>query len=275
MAPRKDAATLQIAKLKRQRGTARRLYDKASRAVEAALEQEVRQLTVELAEERGQRESLAAQLEEANGNLKVARQKRKGLRAELDAERTESDLAQGLLTEANEKLKTATALCESLRAELAKQLDNCVKMTFERDAERIKSAHFVNQLKQLRDKALPHAVFNGCSCLFAPAHNFDFRKVEDAGKTFVRGGTPYIRPTGSMRYALEVANRYDDKDWLKNDASGWAVAYHGTARENALSIVRNGFHVSKGTRFGYGTGVYCTPDPNTAQTYYSSDFVNN
>lgn len=46
------------------------------------------------------------------------------------------------------------ALGESLRAELAKQLDNCVKMTFERDAERIKSAHFVNQLKQLRDKGI-------------------------------------------------------------------------------------------------------------------------
>lgn len=50
--------------------------------VEAALEQEVRQLTVELAEERGQRESLAAQLEEANGNLKVARQKRKPMALE-------------------------------------------------------------------------------------------------------------------------------------------------------------------------------------------------
>ncbi|KAH7671568.1 hypothetical protein AAVH_42632, partial [Aphelenchoides avenae] len=66
---------------------------------------------------------------------------------------------------------------ESLRAELAKQRDNCSKLKSERDAERKKSADLENQLKVLRDKQLPHALFKGCGCLFAPARNYDFRNV--------------------------------------------------------------------------------------------------
>ncbi|KAH7705245.1 hypothetical protein AAVH_27551 [Aphelenchoides avenae] len=222
--------------------------------VEAAREQNVQQLTNELAEERAQCASLVDQLNEA-----IA------------------------------KLSTVSDSNESLRAELAKQRDNCSKLKCERNAERKKSANLENQLdlerrksadlenqlKQPRDKQLPHALFKGCGCLFAPTRNYDFRNVSDAGMTFSRGGVRYNRPMGSMRYALEVANRYDDKDWLQDGVGGWAVAYHGTTRENAVSIIRNGFHLSKGTRFGYGTGVYCTPDPNTAKTRYAKNFIEN
>ncbi|KAH7705246.1 hypothetical protein AAVH_27552 [Aphelenchoides avenae] len=133
--------------------SARRLYDRASRAVEAALEQEVRQLTnenrhltEELAEERAQRENL--------GKLKIVRTRRKTLRGELDAQRSECAQALAMLTVANAKLKVETDLYENLRAELAKKLDNCGKLTSELDAERTKSADLEDQLKLLRDKGL-------------------------------------------------------------------------------------------------------------------------
>ncbi|KAH7706623.1 hypothetical protein AAVH_26152 [Aphelenchoides avenae] len=252
--------------------------------VEAALQQRVQQLESELIKERVRSAGLVRELKAANDK---ASKSSEGLRAELDAERKKNVQAQAKLNEADAKLKIAKDSRETLRAALTNERDNCGKVTAEREAERKKSADLENQLdserkksadlesqlKLLRDKALPHVIFKECACLFAPAHNFDFRNVSDAGKTFVRGGVPYIRPTNSMRYALEVADRYDDKDWLKDDASGWAVAYHGTTRENAVSIIRNGFHLSKGTRLGYGPGVYCTPDPNTAKTRYANDFT--
>ncbi|KAH7705244.1 hypothetical protein AAVH_27550 [Aphelenchoides avenae] len=283
MAPCKKSATQDIAKLKRQCGNARSLFEKSSRAVKAALQQRVQQLESELIKERVRSAGLVRELKAANSKASES------LRTQLDAERKKNAQAQSKLNEADAKLKIANDSRETLRAALMNQRDSCGKVTAELKAERKRSADMENQLnaerkknvdlenqlKLLRDKALPHAIFKECSCLFAPAHNFDFRNVSDAGKTFVRGGVPYIRPSGSMRHALEVANRYDDKDWLKDDADGWAVAYHGTSRENAVSIVRNGFHLSKGTRFGYGPGVYCTPDPNTAKGNYSTDFAEN
>lgn len=103
--------------------------------VEAALAQQVRQLTNELSKERAQCEALTGQLNEANDKLNIATKSRKsmaskprhdkcdlgeGLRVQLDAERKTNAQAQirladanARLAEANAKLKTATDQCES------------------------------------------------------------------------------------------------------------------------------------------------------------------
>lgn len=92
----------------------------------------------------------------------------------------------------------------------------------------------------------------------------------------------------SNRSGIKVAERYDEQDWLKDDAGGWSVAYHDTSRENAVSTkvstwamgpvsgksgINIAIHVVN--PFSYGPGVYCTPDPNTTKAHYSTDFTEN
>ncbi|CAF1642866.1 unnamed protein product, partial [Didymodactylos carnosus] len=50
----------------------------------------------------------------------------------------------------------------------------------------------------------------------APEFNFDFSRINDKGKTFVRGGKPYERPCGSQRIALNVTGKFEkyDDGWL-------------------------------------------------------------
>jgi hypothetical protein len=104
---------------------------------------------------------------------------------------------------------------------------------------------------------------------FDPGYNFDFTKINDNNKSFVRGGCQYFRPLGSQRYAIKVTNKYSDKKWLGcNDGQDeWPVAYHGTNEKNSLGITKHGFDLSKCKRFAYGRGIYCTPDPETARLY--------
>lgn len=80
--------------------------------------------------------------------------------------------------------------------------------------------------------------------------HFDFTMLEPDAKTFYRGGREYHRPIGWMRYALSVAGRFEDDDWLgihadndddKSDAKEWPVAYHGTNRIYANPISSDGF----------------------------------
>ncbi|KAH7721569.1 hypothetical protein AAVH_10868 [Aphelenchoides avenae] len=105
----------------------------------------------------------------------------------------------------------------------------------------------------------------------------DFRNVNDHGKSFVRGGQPYIRPTGCYRYALNIRGKYDGSDWWLGggkNGGGWLMAYHGTSIENIREIVRTGFHMSKAKRTAFGRGIYCAPDPTTAKQY-ATQFVEN
>ncbi|KAH7712032.1 hypothetical protein AAVH_20623, partial [Aphelenchoides avenae] len=112
--------------------------------------------------------------------------------------------------------------------------------------------------------------FGLCRCFFVPSMDYDFRTMRDDGLVLIRGNAAYLRPLGSKRIALAVNGKYDGGDgWLQ---SGYAVAYHGTKIENVGSIIRNGFHVSKGTRFMFGRGVYCTPDPEVAKRRYAPSF---
>ncbi|KAH7673085.1 hypothetical protein AAVH_42435 [Aphelenchoides avenae] len=61
-----------------------------------------------------------------------------------------------------------------------------------------------------------------------------------------------------------------------NAPGAWAVAYHGTTRENAVNIIKYGFHVSRCRRQSFGPGIYCSPDPNTAAAdCYGVPFTDN
>ena len=90
-----------------------------------------------------------------------------------------------------------------------------------------------------------------------------------------RGGKPYNRPLGCVRFAVRVAGKYPGEEvesWLgvkggDEEQTGWPVVYHGTKEDNVLSILRIGFDLTKGKGFAYGPGIYCTPNPPIALGY--------
>ena len=45
------------------------------------------------------------------------------------------------------------------------------------------------------------------------------------------------------------------------------MSYHGTAKHNARSIAEEGYLLSKGKRYAFGSGIYSTPDINVAERY--------
>ncbi|KAJ3150770.1 hypothetical protein HDU86_006278 [Geranomyces michiganensis] len=64
-----------------------------------------------------------------------------------------------------------------------------------------------------------------------------------------RGGKPYTRPGGWMRFGLKVTGKYKDDKWLgppgprdTGDGEEWFVTYHGTAHQSAASIARQGYN---------------------------------
>jgi len=103
-----------------------------------------------------------------------------------------------------------------------------------------------------------------------PSYHYNFTNTEDVGRTFQRGGYIYHRPCGWNRFALKVIDRYEDKKWLGSHATStdvWPVSYHGTHECNARSIAADGYLLSKGRRFAYGTGIYSTPNIEIAENY--------
>ena len=104
-----------------------------------------------------------------------------------------------------------------------------------------------------------------------------------------RGGETYTVPVGWMGFGIEVKERYKyDQDWLAADGrkGEWAVAYHGFGcrmqSQQIKSIIKTIIHdnLKPGSGqacSGYddsnhpgkkcGTGVYVTPDINTAYGY--------
>merc|ERR1712048_1190239 len=100
----------------------------------------------------------------------------------------------------------------------------------------------------------------------------DFRGMKhDATKKLSRGGQPYELPIGWKRFAVNVKGHYDEGDnhWLREDETGWAVAYHGTAKDSLPGILCTGFRVGDRQKFekNTGAGIYCTPWIDVAQHY--------
>ncbi|CAI2170255.1 16457_t:CDS:1 [Funneliformis geosporum] len=109
-----------------------------------------------------------------------------------------------------------------------------------------------------------------------PHYDYDFTNIKSSGRTYMRGNYKYVRPYGWNRIAIRVLDKYSDNRWLgvnnrtkfSDSVEGeWIVSFHGTAKNNANSIARDGFLLSKGNRFQYGRGVYSTPDIDTAACY--------
>ena len=107
-------------------------------------------------------------------------------------------------------------------------------------------------------------------------YNYDFSKLKDDGKQYVRGGRKYHRPYGWSRIALNVKDKFDDTDWLggiggpirtESVDKEWPVTYHGTKDTFAKDIAARGYDLNKGKRFKYGRGIYSTPDPAVAEDY--------
>ena len=107
-------------------------------------------------------------------------------------------------------------------------------------------------------------------------YNFDFSKLKDDGKQFIRGGRKYIRPYGWNRVALNVKDKYEDTEWIGGIKGTirtggvdkeWPVTYHGTNDTFAKKIAAHGYDLNKGKRFKFGRGIYSTPDPAVAEDY--------
>ncbi|XP_068075038.2 uncharacterized protein [Danio rerio] len=110
---------------------------------------------------------------------------------------------------------------------------------------------------------------------FDPAYDFDFTNMSelDDDSGCMRGGEPYMRPYGWMRFALKVRNKYPDGNawlgtggWRNRSAPGeWPVSYHGTDLKGAEGIIQS--HYKAGDREAYGRGIYSSPDINVADGY--------
>ncbi|KAL0249179.1 hypothetical protein GEMRC1_004412 [Eukaryota sp. GEM-RC1] len=106
-------------------------------------------------------------------------------------------------------------------------------------------------------------------------HSYDFTNQSDDGTVFFRGEFRYYRPYGWNRIAIKVIDRFNDgNSWLgssgyrtNTDDGEWPVSYHGTCDNNAKSIAKEGFDLSKGQRFLFGRGIYTTPDIEVAEKY--------
>ena len=105
-----------------------------------------------------------------------------------------------------------------------------------------------------------------------PQYDYDFRKVNDGSKKFMRGGYQYYRPCGWNRYAIKVLGNYENAVWLgqtgkheEDVCEEWAVSYHGTKGKFIDKIALGKYIV--GSREAYGRGVYSSPFINVAEGY--------
>ena len=111
-----------------------------------------------------------------------------------------------------------------------------------------------------------------------------------------RGNKPYKPPLGWTGFGLNVLDKYDnDNTWIgmNNSPGEWCVAYHGVGRNQPSDNVKNitkkiytqGFIVGwaqliKSYDDKYhpgkkvGVGVYCTPNPETAEKFSGVSEIN-
>ncbi|KAM4539314.1 uncharacterized protein PAE49_020215 [Odontesthes bonariensis] len=116
---------------------------------------------------------------------------------------------------------------------------------------------------------------------FHSQYNYDFTKIKDGDKKFLRGNEQYVRPCGWNRVALRVTNKYGDGDhWLGTGNDAWPVSYQGYNMDGSPGIIlaRDGNPddepnfleasaaalVNEKTR---GNGVYSTPEIKMAEKY--------
>ena len=112
-------------------------------------------------------------------------------------------------------------------------------------------------------------------------HRYDYTYPSSDERQYYRGGILYKRPNGWSKIGLNVVGKYESDDWIGVHKSGkrfenapgeWPVAYHGTSKENAISIAKYGFDEKKRVRQVYGEGDYSSPDINVA-SFYSQTFT--
>nr|CAG8601134.1 14974_t:CDS:2 [Entrophospora candida]CAG8615286.1 13789_t:CDS:2 [Entrophospora candida] len=116
--------------------------------------------------------------------------------------------------------------------------------------------------------------------LLDPQFNFDYEGIKQN-----IGGFEYKKPYGWKRIGLNVLDKYDNgnNEWIgfddnrirKHNTNEWPVSYHGTGKYNSNCIARDGYNLSKGTRFAYGHGIYSTPDIKIAERFAKTFEIRN
>ncbi|KAF0396190.1 ubiquitin domain-containing protein [Gigaspora margarita] len=106
-----------------------------------------------------------------------------------------------------------------------------------------------------------------------PIYDNDFTN-QRGGWTFKRGNEPYKPPYGWKRFAINI-KRYGDNKWLGTDRNSWPVSFHGTGKEAAENIAKDGFDLLKGRHFAHGKGIYSSPDVKVAERYAKRFFHQN
>ncbi|RXN22300.1 hypothetical protein ROHU_021056 [Labeo rohita] len=133
------------------------------------------------------------------------------------------------------------------------------------------------QTSESASSSLRKKIFAIPDDFFDPKFDFDFTNMsESKSDKCARGGEPYKRPYGWMRFALKVRNKYPDgnawlgtRGWRSRSVPGeWPVSYHGTGLQGAEGIVQS--HFKAGDRRAYGRGIYSTPDISVAEAYATS-----
>lgn len=119
----------------------------------------------------------------------------------------------------------------------------------------------------------------GVEVEFGPDVVFDFRFNQDfrdatadvGRKPPKRGGQPYDLPVGWKRFAVNIQGLYNDPKgtWLKEDSSGWAVAYYGISKESLPNILGAGFRFGsrQAINLEAGAGINVSPWIGVAQHY--------
>ncbi|CAG8781701.1 38138_t:CDS:1 [Gigaspora margarita] len=101
-----------------------------------------------------------------------------------------------------------------------------------------------------------------------PKYDNDFtNQRERDGWTFKRGNEPYKPPYGWNRFAINIKRYGNDIKWIGTDKNSWPVSFHGTNKDAAENIAKDGFDLLKGKRFLYGKGIYSSPDFKEAERY--------
>lgn len=104
--------------------------------------------------------------------------------------------------------------------------------------------------------------------LFDPQYDYDFTNRTTHHLTKI-GKETYKPPFGWHRIALNVNNKYDNGSmvWLGYNSDAWPVSYHGTSFEAIISIIQNGFDLTKTKRYKHGKGHYTATNIEDAAQY--------
>ncbi|CAG8810998.1 17895_t:CDS:1, partial [Gigaspora rosea] len=67
-------------------------------------------------------------------------------------------------------------------------------------------------------------------------------------------------------FAINI-KKYGDDKWIGTDENSWPVSFHGTRKEAAENIVKDGYDLLKSPHNKFGTGIYSTPNIKIAEAY--------